>query len=96
MLRLDPSTNLPVADAVWKAVDSFLTEYYGTYPDSNVAVVSFGTNGNKSDNWKYFNNLEDAIEEFVNAASAAYEKECKLKLTWFEASPSEGTSIVKK
>ena len=39
---------------------------------------------------------EDAIEEFVNAASAAYEKECKLKLTWFEASPSEGTSIVKK
>jgi len=37
---------------------------------------------------------EDAIEEFVNAASAAYEKECKLKLTWFEASPSEGTSIV--
>ncbi len=38
---------------------------------------------------------EDAIEEFVNAAKAAYEKECKLKLTWFEASPSEGTSIVK-
>ncbi len=38
---------------------------------------------------------EDAIEEYVNAASAAYEKECKLKLTWFEASPSEGTSIVK-
>ncbi len=38
---------------------------------------------------------EDAIEEFVKAASAAYEKECKLKLTWFEASPSEGTSIVK-
>ena len=38
---------------------------------------------------------EDAIEEFVKAASAAYEKECKLKLTWFAASPSEGTSIVK-
>jgi len=38
---------------------------------------------------------EDAIEGFVNAATAAYEKECKLKLTWFEASPSEGTSIVK-
>ncbi len=38
---------------------------------------------------------EDAIEDFVNAAKAAYEKECKLKLTWFEASPSEGTSIVK-
>ncbi len=37
---------------------------------------------------------EDAIEEFVKAASVAYEKECKLKLTWFEASPSEGTSIV--
>jgi galactokinase len=38
---------------------------------------------------------EDAIEEFVKAASAAYEKECKLKLSWFEASPSEGTSIIK-
>lgn len=38
---------------------------------------------------------EDAIEEFVKAASIAYENECKLKLTWFEASPSEGTSIVK-
>jgi galactokinase len=38
---------------------------------------------------------EDAIEEFVKAASVAYEKEYKLKLTWFEASPSEGTSIVK-
>jgi len=38
---------------------------------------------------------EDAIEEFVKAASAAYEKECKLKLTWFEASPSEGTSIIR-
>jgi len=37
---------------------------------------------------------EDAIEEFVKAASAAYEKECKLKLTWFEASPSQGTSII--
>ncbi len=39
---------------------------------------------------------EDAIEDFVKAASAAYEKECKLKLTWFEASPSQGTSILKK
>ena len=38
---------------------------------------------------------EDAIEEFVKAASIAYENECKLKLTWFEASPSQGTSIVK-
>ena len=38
---------------------------------------------------------EDAIEEFVKAASAAYEKECKLKLTWFEASPSNGTSIIR-
>ncbi|MGB5499451.1 MAG: galactokinase [Maribacter sp.] len=37
---------------------------------------------------------EDAIEEYVKAASAAYEKECNLKLTWFEASPSAGTSIV--
>ena len=38
---------------------------------------------------------KDAIEEFVKAASTAYENECKLKLTWFEARPSEGTSIVK-
>ena len=37
---------------------------------------------------------EDAIEEFVVAASKAYEKACNLKLTWFEASPSQGTSIL--
>lgn len=39
---------------------------------------------------------EDAIEDFVAAASTAYEKACNLKLTWFEASPSQGTSILKK
>ena len=39
---------------------------------------------------------EDAIEEFVASASQAYEKACNLKLTWFEASPSQGTSILKK
>ncbi|MGB5434490.1 MAG: galactokinase [Maribacter sp.] len=39
---------------------------------------------------------EDAIEEFVAAASKAYEKAYNLKLTWFEASPSQGTSILKK
>lgn len=37
---------------------------------------------------------EDAIEDFVEAASKAYEDEYNLKLTWFEASPSKGTSIV--
>ena len=63
MLRTDPSTDLPVADAVWHAVNEFITEYYNTYPDSNVAVVSFGANGNKSDNWKYFNSLEDTLDE---------------------------------
>ncbi len=38
---------------------------------------------------------EDAIEDFVEAASKAYEDEYNLKLTWFEASPSKGTSKVK-
>jgi len=38
---------------------------------------------------------EDAIEEFVDAASLAYKEECKLELTWFEASPSQGTTIIK-
>lgn len=38
---------------------------------------------------------EDAIEDFVAAASLAYKEECKLELTWFEASPSQGTSILK-
>lgn len=65
MLRLDPSTDLPVADAVWEAVNVFVTEYYTQYPDSNVAVVSFGTNANKSDNWKYYDNLEETLEEIV-------------------------------
>ena len=37
---------------------------------------------------------QDAIEDYVTAASKAYEAEHNLKLTWFEASPSKGTSIV--
>jgi galactokinase len=37
---------------------------------------------------------EDAIEQYVATASEAYEKEFNLKLTWFEASPSAGTTIV--
>lgn len=63
MLRPDPSTGLPVADAVWDAVNTFVTEVYNAYPKSNVAIVSFGTNGNKSDNWKYYDNLQDTLEE---------------------------------
>lgn len=63
MLRPDPSSGLPVTDAVWKAVNTFVTEVYTRYPQSNVAIVSFGANGNKSDNWKYYNNLEDTLEE---------------------------------
>ncbi len=63
MLREDPSTGLPVADAVWGAVNEFVTEVYTAYPESNLAIVSFGTNANKSDNWKYYNNLEDTLHE---------------------------------
>ena len=63
MLRIDPSTNLPVAQAVWEAVDAFVTDFYTSYPESNVAIVSFGTNANKSDNWKYYDNLEDTLAE---------------------------------
>ncbi|WP_282055390.1 galactokinase [Maribacter luteus] len=37
---------------------------------------------------------EDAIDDFVAAASKAYKKVCNLELTWFEASPSKGTSIL--
>ena len=37
---------------------------------------------------------EDAIDDFVAAASKAYKKACNLELTWFEASPSKGTSIL--
>ncbi|VDN48963.1 conserved protein of unknown function [Petrocella atlantisensis] len=63
MLRIDPSTNKPVADAVWKAVNKFVNEVYATYPDSNMAIVSFGTNANKSDNWKYYNNKTETLNE---------------------------------
>lgn len=63
MLRLDPSTDLPVADAVWDAVNTFVTEVYATYPETNVAIVSFGSNANKSDNWKYYDNLADTLNE---------------------------------
>ena len=38
---------------------------------------------------------KDAIDEFVEAASKAYKKACNINLTWFEASPSQGTSILK-
>ncbi|PKM67112.1 MAG: hypothetical protein CVU95_08510 [Firmicutes bacterium HGW-Firmicutes-2] len=63
MLRIDPSTNKPVADAVWKAVNNFVNEVYATYPDSNMAIVSFGTNANKNDNWKYYNNKTETLNE---------------------------------
>jgi len=63
MLRIDPSTNKPVADAVWKAVNKFVNEVYATYPDSNMAIVSFGTNANKNDNWKYYDNKTETLNE---------------------------------
>ncbi len=63
MLRIDPDTGLPVADAVWGAVNDFVTEYFTEYPESNIAIVSFGTNANKSDNWKYYDDLEETLEE---------------------------------
>ncbi|MBT8314973.1 MAG: galactokinase [Maribacter sp.] len=37
---------------------------------------------------------EDALNDFVKAATKAYENEYNLKLSWFEASPSQGTSII--
>ncbi|MBD1259781.1 galactokinase [Maribacter polysiphoniae] len=38
---------------------------------------------------------EDALDDFVAAASKAYKKAYNLELSWFEASPSKGTSILK-
>ncbi len=38
---------------------------------------------------------EDAIDGFVATASIAYEKAHNHRLTWFEASPSKGTSVLK-
>ncbi len=66
MLRLDPSTNLPVADAVWQAVNEFVTSFYTVYPDSNVGVVSFGSEGDKSDSWNFYSNAADTLEEVAN------------------------------
>lgn len=66
MLRIDPSTNLPVADAVKKAVDRFVTEFYQTYPDANVAVVSFGSDGYKRDGWAYYDNARETLDEVAH------------------------------
>ena len=38
---------------------------------------------------------EDAVEKFTEAAEKAYFEKFNIKLTAFEANPSEGTSIVK-
>lgn len=63
MLRPDPSTGLPVVDAVWNVVIDFVEEVYNSYPDSNIAIVSFGTNANKEDGWYYYDNLGAATTE---------------------------------
>lgn len=62
---------LPVAQTVWDSVNAFLDRYYTEYPTGKVAVISFGTNAVKSDNWKYYDNLADAKNEV--AAIYAYD-----------------------
>ncbi|NLP59419.1 galactokinase, partial [Lutibacter sp. B1] len=37
---------------------------------------------------------KEAVEEFIEAASEAYFKKFNIKLTAFEANPSEGTTII--
>jgi len=39
---------------------------------------------------------ENDMDRYIEAASLAYEQEFNIKLSWFEASPSEGTSIIAK
>jgi len=63
MLRPDPATGLPVVDAVWQAVINFAEEVYATYPESNMAIVSFGTDANKRDGWQYYDNLAEVTTE---------------------------------
>ncbi|NND80210.1 MAG: galactokinase, partial [Maribacter sp.] len=69
----------------------FLVEFSKRYDSVLGARMMGGGFGGCTINFVH----EDAIENYVEAASKAYEKEYKLKLTWFEASPSAGTSIVK-
>lgn len=65
MLRVDPSTGLPVADAVWKATNDFVTEVYEAYPESSLAIVPFGTNAVKMDNWKFKGDLQLVLDEIT-------------------------------
>lgn len=63
MLIEDPSTGLPVADAVWKAANQFVSEVYAAYPQSSIAILPFGTNAVKMDNWKFAGNLEGTLSD---------------------------------
>lgn len=66
----------PVAKAVWDSVNLFLDRYYSEYPSGKVAVISFGTNAVKNDNWKYYDNIDDAKNEVNNiyAYDVGYEE----------------------
>lgn len=73
---------LPVAQTVWDSVNDFLHEYYTEYPTGQVAIVSFGTNAVKNDNWKYYDNLTDALNEVSNIYGYSYGMEAVYEYIW--------------
>lgn len=68
MLDVDDSGQ-PVVETVWNAANTFVNNFYEKYPDGDLAVVSFGTNANKKDNWKYCTGKQDALDEISDIYS---------------------------
>lgn len=63
MIWPDPLTNKPLVQSVWDSVNQFIKDIYAAYPDSQIAVVSFGSNGSKSNLWTYYTSEAAALNE---------------------------------
>lgn len=53
----------PIAKTVWEAANDFVDKFYKLYPDGHLSIVSFGSNANKSDNWKAESDKQAALDE---------------------------------
>ncbi|MDA3846798.1 MAG: VWA domain-containing protein [Vallitaleaceae bacterium] len=62
MLFKDSNGNL-VVDSVKVAAKQFVISYFDKSPNSELAIVSFGSNANAHDNYKYYNDAKDALDE---------------------------------
>lgn len=55
--------NILIVDSVKAAADNFVTKFFADYPNGSLAIVSFDSNANAHDNWKYYDNARDAKNE---------------------------------